>query len=35
MKKLLKGGTVVSGEGMKRADVLMDGEKIARIGRKL
>ena len=35
MKTLLKGGTVVSGAGMKRADVLIDGEKIARIGRKL
>ena len=35
MKKLLKGGSVVSGAGIKRADVLIDGEKIARIGRKL
>ena len=35
MKTLLKGGTVVTGEGAKRADVLMDGEKIAKVGRSL
>ena len=35
MKKLLKGGSVVSGAGIKRADVLIEGEKITRIGRKL
>ena len=32
MKILLKGGTVVSGSGPRRADVLVDGEKIARVG---
>ena len=31
MKTLLKGGTVVSGAGMKRADVLIDGEKVSSI----
>lgn len=35
MKTLLKGGTVVSASGLKRADVLIDGEKIARIGSRL
>ena len=35
MKQLLKGGTLVSGKGTRRADVLIDGEKIARIGRGL
>ena len=35
MKKLFKGGSVVSGAGIKRADVLIDGEKVARTGRKL
>ncbi|MDD3347379.1 dihydropyrimidinase [Oscillibacter sp.] len=35
MRTLLKGGTVVSGGGMKRADVLIDGEKIAAVGRNL
>ena len=35
MKTLLKGGTVVSGAGMKRADVLIDGEKIACVGKDL
>ena len=33
MKTLLKGGSVVSGSGVKRADVLMDGEKVLRVGR--
>lgn len=32
MKLLLKGGTVVSGSGTRAADVLVDGEKIARRG---
>ena len=32
MKTLLKGGFVVSGRGSRRADVLIDGEKIARVG---
>ncbi|MEG1593052.1 MAG: dihydropyrimidinase [Oscillibacter sp.] len=35
MKTLLKGGSVVSGTGAHRADVLIDGEKIARVGRNL
>jgi dihydropyrimidinase len=35
MKTLLKGGTVVTGEGGKRADILIDGEKIAAVGRSL
>ena len=33
MRTLLKGGSVVSASGVKRADVLIDGEKIAKIGR--
>lgn len=35
MKTLLKGGAVISGAGAKRADVLMEGEKIVRVGRNL
>ncbi len=35
MKKLLKGGTVVSGSGSIVADVLIDGEKIEAIGLNL
>ena len=35
MRTLLKGGTVVSGAGQKRSDVLMEGEKILRVGRDL
>ena len=35
MKTLLKGGTVVTENGPKRADLLVDGEKIARVGRLL
>ena len=35
MKTLLKGGTVVSGEGVTRADVLLDGETIAAVGEHL
>jgi dihydropyrimidinase len=35
MKRLLKGGTVVTGNGPKRADLLIDGEKIAKISRWL
>lgn len=31
-RKLLKGGTVVSGSGSFRADVLIEGEKIAAVG---
>ena len=32
MKKLLKGGFVVTPRGSRRADVLLDGEKIAQVG---
>ncbi len=35
MKLLFKGGTVVSGHGTKRADILVEGEKIAAVGRNL
>ena len=28
MKRLFKGGTVVSGEGLKKIDLLVKGEKI-------
>ena len=32
MKTLLRGGFVVSGRGCRRADVLIDGEKIEKVG---
>lgn len=35
MKFLLKNGTVVSGEGCRQEDVLIDGEKIVKVGRNL
>lgn len=35
MKLLFKGGTVASGHGTKRADILVDGEKIEAVGRNL
>ena len=35
MKYLLKGGTVVSGRGTKRCDVLIEGEKIAAVERSI
>ena len=35
MKKLFTGGTVVSGKGTRRADILVDGEKIVRVGKNL
>ena len=35
MMRLFKGGTVVSGRGTKRADVLIDGEKIVQVGRNI
>ncbi|WP_295581042.1 dihydropyrimidinase [uncultured Oscillibacter sp.] len=35
MRTLLQGGTVITGNGMKRADILVDGEKIAAVGRNL
>ena len=33
MKYLLKGGTVVSGAGVEKMDILIEGEKIAAMGR--
>ena len=35
MRYLLKGGTVVSGRGTRRADVLVEDEKILQVGRSL
>ena len=35
MKYLLKNGTVVSGTGTKKADILIEGEKIAAVGENL
>lgn len=35
MKILLKGGSVVSGRGLRKADVLIEGEKIVQVGRGL
>ena len=35
MKLLLKGGRVVSGQGVREADVLVEGETIAKVGRDL
>ena len=35
MKYLLKNGTIISGEGSRKADVLIDGEKIAKIEENL
>ena len=35
MKYLLKNGTVISGTGGKKLDVLVDGEKIIRVGESL
>ena len=35
MRTLLKGGTVVSGSGQRRCDVLVENEKILRVGRDL
>lgn len=35
MRTLLKGGSVVSAAGVKRADVLIDGEKIVKVGRSI
>ena len=34
MKYLLKNGTIVSGSGILDQDVLIDGEKIVRVGEK-
>ena len=35
MKRLLRGGTVINGSGAVLADVLLDGEKVAAVGRNL
>lgn len=35
MKRLFKGGTIVSGEGMKKLDLLVKGEKILAVGEDL
>lgn len=35
MKRLFKGGTVVSGDGMKKVDLLVKGEKILAVGENL
>ena len=35
MRTILRGGTVVSGRGCRRADVLIDSEKIKKVGRVL
>ena len=35
MKRLFKGGTVVSGEGMRKVDLLVKGEKILAVGEDL
>ena len=35
MKTLFRGGTVVSGKGTKKADVLVDGEKIVQVSRTI
>ena len=33
MTTLLRGGTIITGAGQRRADLLLDGEKIAWVGR--
>ena len=35
MRTLFKGGSVVSGKGVRRADLLMEGEKVVSLGRGL
>lgn len=35
MKTLFKGGTLVTGQGLRKADLLIENEKIAKIGRGL
>lgn len=35
MKRLFKGGTIISGEGMKKLDILVKGEKILAVGEDL
>ena len=35
MKRLFKGGTIVSGDGMRKVDLLVKGEKILAVGEDL
>ena len=35
MKRLFKGGTVVSGDGTRKQDILIQGEKILEVGENL
>ncbi len=35
MKRLFKGGIIVSGEGQKKLDILVKGEKILAVGENL
>ena len=35
MRVLFKNGTVVSGRGTRRADVLVDGERVQRVARDI
>ena len=35
MRSLFKGGSVVTGRGARRADILVEGEKIIAVGRDL
>ena len=35
MKRLFKGGIIVSGEGLKELDILVKGEKILAVGENL
>jgi len=35
MRTLFKGGSVVSGSGVRRLDLLTEGEKVAAMGRNL
>ena len=35
MRTLFKGGSVVSGKGVRRADLLVEGEKVVSLGRGL
>ncbi len=35
MKYLLKNGTVISGAGTRKQDVLVEGEKIIKVGKEL
>ena len=35
MRTLFKGGSVASGKGVRRADLLVEGEKVVSLGRGL